>query len=103
MPEEGPPGLKRCNSLMMFCALKDCSDYSLANTLLMCEPLMPDVVAPEMHQNNRSYVRSADLPSDSLRENFSMVGCYTENPEKPQNLGGGRLHGYGRLLETIQY
>ena len=34
MPEEGPPGLKRWNSLMMFCALKDCSDYSLANTLL---------------------------------------------------------------------
>jgi len=57
-PEEGPPGLKRCNSsfrhtvldstvcpkkvlwdrniansLMMFCALKDCSDHSLANTL----------------------------------------------------------------------
>ena len=34
----------------------------------MCEPLMLDVMAPEMHQNNRSYVRSADLPSDTLRE-----------------------------------
>ena len=72
----------------------------------MCEPLMPDVMAPEMHQNNRSYVRSADLPSDTLRENFSMVGCYTENPEKQQNCQncrGGRLHGYGRLLGTIRY
>ena len=35
----------------------------------VCEP---DVVAPKAHQ---SYVSSADLPSDSLRE----------NPEKPQN------------------
>ena len=34
MPEEGPPGPKGCNSLMMFCALKDCSDYLLVNTLL---------------------------------------------------------------------
>ena len=34
MPEEGPPGPKCCNSLMMFCALKDCYDYSLVNTLL---------------------------------------------------------------------
>ena len=49
----------------------------------MCEPfLMPDVMAPKVHQNNRSYVSSADLPSDS---EFSMVGGYTENPEKPQN------------------
>ena len=32
----------------------------------VCEPLMPDVVAPKVHQNNRSYMSSADLPSDSL-------------------------------------
>ena len=33
-------------------------------------------------------------------QNFSMVGGYTENLEKPQscqNWGGGRLHGCGRL------
>ena len=32
----------------------------------VCEPLMPDVMAPKAHQNNCSYVSSADLPSDSL-------------------------------------
>ena len=34
----------------------------------MCEPLMPDVVASKVHQNNRSYVSSEDLPSDSLHK-----------------------------------
>ena len=48
----------------------------------VCEPLMPDVVAPKAHQNNRSYVSSGDLPST---QEFSMVGGYTGNPEKPQN------------------
>ena len=38
----------------------------------VCEPLMPDVVSPKVHQNNRSYVSSADLPSDSLRENLAL-------------------------------
>ena len=39
----------------------------------MCanEPLMPDVMAPKAHRNNRSYVSSADLPSDSLRKNLA--------------------------------
>ena len=34
-----------------------------------------------------------------------MVGGYTENPEKPVKSGGGggRLHGYRRLLGTIRY
>ena len=41
---------------------------------------MPDVVAPKTHSNNHSYVSSTDLPSE-----FSMVGGYTENLEKPQN------------------
>ena len=31
-----------------------------------CEPLMPDVVSPKAHQNNCSYVSSADLLSDSI-------------------------------------
>ena len=30
----------------------------------VCKPLMPDVVSPKVHQNNHSYVSSADLPSD---------------------------------------
>ena len=30
----------------------------------VCKPLMRDVVSPKVHQNNRSYVSSADLPSD---------------------------------------
>ena len=37
----------------------------------VCEPLMPDVVSPKVHQNNCSYVSSADLPSDSLCENLA--------------------------------
>ena len=37
----------------------------------VCEPLMPDVVSPKVHQNNCSYVSSADLPLDSLRENLA--------------------------------
>ena len=36
----------------------------------VCEPLMPDVVSPKVHQNNCSYVSSADLTSDSLRGNL---------------------------------
>ena len=37
----------------------------------VCEPLTPDVVLPKVHQNNCSYVSSADLLSDSLRENLA--------------------------------
>ena len=32
-------------------------------------------------KRNRSYASSADLPTDSIRKNFSMVGGYTENLE----------------------
>ena len=35
------------------------------------ETLIPDVVAPKVHQNYRSYVSSADLPSDSLHANLA--------------------------------
>ena len=34
---------------------------------------------------NRSYVSSADLPFGFTKREFSRVGGYTENPEKPQN------------------
>ena len=61
-----------------------------------------DVVSPKLHQNNCS---SADLPSDSLRENLAWwaVTRRTLQTTKPSKLGGGRLHGYGRLLGTIRY
>ena len=47
---------------------------------------------PKAHENNCSYVSSADLPSNSLCKK-SMVGSYTENPEKPQTveIGGWAL------------
>ena len=35
-------------------------------------------------------------------QEFSMVGGYTENPEKPQNCQNWGM-GYGRLLGTIRY
>ena len=37
----------------------------------VCKHLMPDVAAPKAHQNNRSYVSSANLPSDSLCKNLA--------------------------------
>ena len=37
----------------------------------VCEPLMPDVASPKVHQNNCSYMSSVDLPSDSLWENLA--------------------------------
>ena len=37
----------------------------------MCETLMPDVMAPEAHQNGRSYVHELSvLTFDSLRKNL---------------------------------
>ena len=37
----------------------------------VCKALMPDVMVPQVHQNNRSYVSSADLPSGSLCKNLA--------------------------------
>ena len=46
----------------------------------VCETLRPDVVAPEAHQNYRSYVRELSGPTfDSTTQEFSMVGGYTED------------------------
>ena len=55
-----------------------------------------DVVGPKVHQNNRSYVSSADLPSDSLRKNLAWWAV-TWRTLKLSKLGGGRL------LRTIRY
>ena len=49
------------------------------------QPLTPNVMAPKVHQNDRSYVSSVDLPYGFTTQEFSMVGGYTENLEKPQN------------------
>ena len=43
----------------------------------VCKALMPDVMAPKVDQNNRSYVSS---PLDSMQE-FSMEGGYMKNPK----------------------
>ena len=61
----------------------------------VCEPLMPDVVASKAHQNNRNYVSSADLPSDSLRKDLAGW-VVTRRTSK-------RLLWYGRLLGTMRY
>ena len=52
-----------------------------------------DVIAPKVHQNNRSYVSSADLPSDSLRENLAWwaVTRRTLKNHKAAKIGGWAL------------
>ena len=59
----------------------------------VCKPLMPDVVAPKAHQNNRSYVSSADLPSDSLRKILACraVTQRTSKNHKTVKIGGWAL------------
>ena len=72
----------------------------------VCEP---DVVAPKAPQNNPSYmyVRSADLPSDSLHQDLAWRAViYVEDLKKPQNgqnWGVGACQGqYGILnLHTL--
>ena len=66
-----------------------------------------DVVARKAPQNNRSYVfvRSADLPSDSLATpGFSMESSYIHGgPQKTtklSKLGGGRLPGTIRNTQS---
>ena len=64
----------------------------------VCEPLMPDVVTPKVHHNNRSY--SADLPSDLA---WWAVTQRTSKNHKLSKLRGGHLRGYDRLPGTIRY
>ena len=68
----------------------------------VCEP---DVVAPKVHQNNCGYVSSLDLPSDSLHKNLAwwVITRRNQKNHKTVKIGGGRLHGYQRLLGTIRY
>ena len=55
----------------------------------VCEPLMPDVVVSKAHQNNRSYVSSADLPSDSQRKNLAWWAVTRRTSKNCQNWGMG--------------
>ena len=54
------------------------------------ELLMPNVMLPKVHQNDCSYVSSADVPSDSLRENLAWwaVTRRTLINHKLSKLGG---------------
>ena len=59
----------------------------------MCKHLMPDVEAPKAHQNNRSYVSSVHLPSDSLCNILAWwaVTQRTLKNHKTINIGGWAL------------
>ena len=59
------------------------------------EPLTPDVVVPKAHQNNRSYVSSADLPLDNLA--WLAVTRRTLKATKLSKLWGGG----GRVLARV--
>ena len=57
----------------------------------VCEP---DVVAPKAHQNNCSYVSSADLPSDSLCKDLAwwvVTWRTSKNKKKTVKIGGWAL------------
>ena len=71
----------------------------------VCEPLRPDVVVPKAHENNCSYVSSADLPSNSLRKNLAWwsVTQRTLKSHIMSKLVGGYLCRYGCLPRTILY
>ena len=56
----------------------------------VCEPLMPDVVVPKAHQNNRSYVNSVDPPSYSLLKNLAWWAV-TRRTLKNHKIGGRTL------------
>ena len=54
----------------------------------VCEPLMPDVVGPEVQQNDRSYIRELSGPTfDPLHKNFARwaVTRSTEYLKKSQD------------------
>ena len=55
----------------------------------MCEPLMPDVVAPEAHQNDRSYVlRELSGPTfHPLRKNLARWAV-TQSTSELSKVGG---------------
>ena len=55
------------------------------------QTLLPDVVAPEAHQNDHSYVHELisnyeQWASQVTMQDFCMLCGYTEDVEKPQNV-----------------
>ena len=56
---------------------------------------MPDVLAPEVQQNDRSYIRELSGPTfDPLHKNFARWAVtlsteYLKKPQDCQNWGGG--------------
>ena len=71
------------------------------NAVNKAEPLMPDVAAPEAHQNDRSYLSELSEPTfDSICTNFMVGGWLHVGPKKPTKLS--KL-GSGCLPRTIRY
>ena len=72
----------------------------------VCEPLMPDVVAPEVQQNDRSYIRELSGPTfDPLHKNFARWAVtrsteYLKKSQDCQNWGVGACPGQ---YETTRY
>jgi len=94
-------------SLLSFCTFSYCLQY--ANIVLQGKNEATDrcvwtfdvwCMVSKAHQNNCSYVSSADLPSDSLCENLWAVTRRTMKNYKTVKIGGC---GYGCLPRTIQY
>ena len=51
----------------------------------VCETLLPDVVAPEAHQNDHSYVHELSGPTfDSLHKNWAVTRRTKKNPQNCQ-------------------
>ena len=63
-----------------FCAAIRCCKRRMLRTRQwtgVCKTLMPDVMAPEAHQNDQSYV--CELTVDLLLIHYGMVGGYLED------------------------
>ena len=71
----------------------------------VCEPLMPDVVAPKAHQNNCSYLNSVNLPPDLLCKNLAWwaVTWRTSKKHKTVKIRGERGGGGGGSACPEQY
>ena len=75
--------------------------------MVACETLLPDVVAPKAHQNDRSYVRELSGLNLAHYARILHGGWLHRGPPKKKHktvkLGGGCLCGDGCLPGTIRY